>query len=44
MWIGGVMYRGYIKVWHKLEDSSTWSRGLEYIGLLVALVKKANTV
>ena len=37
------MYRGYFKVWHKIKDTKAWSRGLEYRGLLITLLEKANT-
>ena len=40
---GDNMYRGYFKVWHKIKDTKAWSRGLEYRGLLITLLEKANT-
>ena len=36
------MQRGYIKFWRKAMDSCTWSRGLEFRGLLLTLLEKAN--
>lgn len=36
------MERGYIKFWRKVEDNRTWSRGLEYRGLMITLLEKAN--
>lgn len=37
-----IMERGYIKFWRKVEDNRTWSRGLEYRGLMITLLEKAN--
>lgn len=36
------MERGYFKVWRKIEDNRSWSRGLEYRGLMITLLEKAN--
>lgn len=36
------MRRGYVKLWRCAEDSRLWSRGIEYRGLLVTLLARAN--
>lgn len=36
------MHRGYVKVWRKFTDSQTWSRGVDYVGLLTVLLMKSN--
>ena len=36
------MHRGFVKIWRKAEDSQSWSRGIEYRGLIVSLVMRAN--
>lgn len=36
------MNRGYIKFWRRAEDSCVWSRGIEYRGLLITLLARAN--
>ena len=36
------MHRGYLKFWRMAEDSCVWSRGIEYRGLLVTLLTRAN--
>lgn len=36
------MERGYFKVWRRIEDNRSWSRGLEYRGLMITLLEKAN--
>lgn len=33
---------GYFKVWRKIEDSKSWSRGALYRGLMITLLQKAN--
>lgn len=33
---------GYFKVWRKIEDSKSWSRGVLYRGLMITLLQKAN--
>lgn len=35
------MDRGYIKIWRKAQDSSSWARGLVYQGLIVNLLMRA---
>lgn len=36
------MHRGYLKFWRRAENSSVWSRGIEYRGLLITLLARAN--
>lgn len=36
------MHRGYLKFWRRAEDSRVWSRGIEYRGLLITLLARAN--
>lgn len=36
------MHRGWLKVWRKIEDNSSWSRGIEYRGLMLTVLQKAN--
>ena len=36
------MHRGYLKFWRMAEDSRAWSRGIEYRGLLITLLARAN--
>lgn len=33
---------GYFKVWRKIEDSKSWSRGALYRGLMITLLQKVN--
>ena len=33
---------GYFKVWRKIEDSKSWSRGVLYRGLMISLLEKEN--
>lgn len=35
------MDRGYVKLWRKAQDSSSWTRGLAYQGLIVNLLMRA---
>lgn len=34
--------RGYFKVWRKVEDNKSWSRGALYRGLMITILQKAN--
>lgn len=34
--------RGYFKVWRKIEDNKSWSRGAIYRGLMITILQKAN--
>jgi len=36
------MERGYLKAWRKVEDSVSWSRGLEYRGLMWSILNRAR--
>ena len=36
------MERGYFKIYRKIEDSKSWSRGALYRGLMITLLEKAN--
>lgn len=36
------MKRGYLKLWRRMEDSVTWSRGLEYRGLMCSILLRTN--
>lgn len=36
------MERGWLRIWRKIEDSSSWSRGVEYRGLIITILQKAN--
>ena len=36
------MERGYLKAWRKVEDSVSWSRGLEYRGLMWSVLNRAR--
>lgn len=36
------MYRGYLKLWRKIEDSVSWSRGLEYRGLICSILVRTS--
>ncbi|NDV19238.1 hypothetical protein GO013_07370 [Pseudodesulfovibrio sp. JC047] len=36
------MHRGYYKAWRKVTDSISWSRGLEYRGLIHSILVKVN--
>jgi hypothetical protein len=36
------MHRGYYKAWRKITDSVSWSRGLEYRGLMHSILARAN--
>ena len=36
------MERGYFKVWRRIEDNRSWSRGALYRGLMITLLEKAN--
>lgn len=36
------MHRGYLKLWRKIEDSVSWSRGLEYRGLICSILVKTS--
>ena len=33
---------GYFKVWRKIEDSKSWSRGALYRGLMITLLQKVS--
>ncbi|WP_418719624.1 hypothetical protein [Bilophila wadsworthia] len=36
------MERGFFKIYRKIEDSKSWSRGALYRGLMITLLEKAN--
>lgn len=36
------MHRGYLKLWRKIEDSISWSRGLEYRGLICSILVRTS--
>ncbi|MBI9110265.1 hypothetical protein [Maridesulfovibrio ferrireducens] len=36
------MIRGYIKFWRKIEDSVSWSRGIEYRGLMSSILIRTS--
>ncbi|BDQ35907.1 hypothetical protein SYK_02670 [Pseudodesulfovibrio nedwellii] len=36
------MHRGYYKAWRKVTDSVSWSRGLEYRGLMHSILVRVN--
>lgn len=36
------MERGFFKIYRKIEDSKSWSRGVLYRGLMISLLEKAN--
>ena len=36
------MHRGYYKSWRKITDSVSWSRGLEYRGLIHSILVRVN--
>lgn len=36
------MHRGYYKAWRKITDSVSWSRGLEFRGLMHSILVRAN--
>lgn len=36
------MERGYLKAWRKVEDSVSWSRGLEYRGLMWSVLNRVR--
>ena len=36
------MERGWLCLWRKIEDSSSWSRGADYRGLMITILQKAN--
>lgn len=36
------MHRGYLKIWRKIEDNQSWSRGANYRGTMLTLLVMAN--
>lgn len=36
------MERGWLCLWRKIEDSSSWSRGVDYRGLMLTILQKTN--
>lgn len=36
------MERGWLCLWRKIEDSSSWTRGADYRGLMITILQKAN--
>lgn len=36
------MHRGWLCLWRKVEDNASWSRGVEYRGLMITLMQKVN--
>lgn len=36
------MERGWLCLWRKIEDSSSWTRGSDYRGLMITILQKAN--
>ncbi len=36
------MSNGWFCVWRKIEEDQTWSRGLEYRGLMITILQKTN--
>jgi len=36
------MANGWFCIWRKIEDNVSWSRGMEYRGLMITILQKAN--
>lgn len=36
------MANGWFCIWRKIEDNVSWSRGIEYRGLMITILQKAN--